>query len=365
MESALMTNLDAALWAHPELNELRSLGDAVRLSQSSEQTAIAVETVITDGVEVFDALGPRASLSEVRRGSGLGLMRVWDERGEFVLMSWPTAYPGVFHLAGSLPTTDPRWRKVERWVSAASPALTPVFLNHTDFLDVGTALSEFGDVEVNRLTARKREDLSSLTRGWQARSHTLRPSPEMAIADAEREGASVRSLSLSVDDVLSMHLRRLAGATYYSGSLAVFEEVVLGRLARAAASRRVLLSDRARKLGPQSGPRPITIYLPEPVLVNAEATGEVLRALEQQSRTAVAVLHRNPYLHVVVSDHADGSNFDVCVTRPSEIEVYPGFRASLGALARLTQRLSERFEAVEIAESTAHQKVSLDDLLKG
>ena len=59
--------------------------------------------------------------------------------------------------------------------------------------------------------------------------------------------------------------------------------------------------------------------LPGPVLVDAEATGEVLAELEGQRDISLAVLHRNPYLHVVVTDYSDGSNFDVVVTN-----VHPG-----------------------------------------
>lgn len=182
------------------------------------------------------------------------------------------------------------------------------------------------------------------------------------IGDAEAEGASVRTLSLHVADALSLHLRRLAGATFYTGDFDLFERLVLGRLATAAARRRELLTGRARQVGepPRS---PITILLPGPILVDAEATGEVLAELERQRDIGLAVLHRNPYLHVVVTDYSDGSNFDVFVTDPSKISVHPGFRASLGALTRLTQRLGERFEALEIAEAPPVEPVSLHDLL--
>jgi hypothetical protein len=97
--------------------------------------------------------------------------------------------------------------------------------------------------------------------------------------------------------------------------------------------------------------------------VDAHATGEVIAELERQRGAVIAVLHRNPYLHVVVTDSADGSNFDVFVTSPDAIEVHPGFRASMGALTRLAQNLGERFEALEIAEAAQSEPVSLDDLV--
>jgi hypothetical protein len=362
-----MTRFDALAWAaassdKPSLPTLQRLV-ALASPKQGQHVQIAVETIIVDHADPFEVVRPRSTAVVVRRVGLVSLMRVADELGPFVLSVWPTAYDGVFHLVGSVPTTDPRWRKTERWVGKAGPAVTPCFLNHADFADVGTALSEFGHVEVSRLTARKRRDSSSLTRGWPARAGGRpRPTHDEAIADAAAEGASVRTLTLSVPDVLSLHVRRLAGATYYSGDFAAFEDVVLGRLARAAAARRQLLSDRERRI--DSPPlAPISVRLSSPLLVDAEATGEVLSELEHQRDTAVAVLHRNPYLHVVVTDYQDGSNFDVFVTTADTIDIYPGFRASLGALGRLTQRLSDRFEALEITEAPPPEPVSLDELL--
>lgn len=358
------TRFDALLWQRAELaQDLGSLIDAVERVDGVPHEQIAVETVIADAENPLSAIRPAAAAAAEMRTIGLvSLLRVADEHGEFVLGAWPTAHTGVFHLVGSVPITDPRWRKVERWVANAAPDVVPVFLNHADFSDIGTALSEFGEVEVSRLTARKRSDWSSLSRGWPARTGSLRPSHHAAISDAESEGASVRTLTLHIAEAISLHLRRRAGATFYTGDFRLFDRVVLGRLATAAARRRELLSGRERHLDAAPS-EPISIRLPGPILVDAEATGEVLAELERQRGLAIAVLHRNPYLHVVVTDYTDGSNFDVFVTEPDVIEVHPGFRASVGALTRLTQSLGERFEALEIAEAAPPEPVSLDDLV--
>jgi hypothetical protein len=355
-----MTSFDTHLWSVSESPDpVGSLREAIAAAPGEQVT---VETIISDEVSPLELVRPKKGDCTLRQVGPVGLMHVEDEHGPFVLGCWPTAHEGVFHLVGSAPTTDPRWRKVERWVGNAAPQVVPVFLNHDDFEDVGTALSEHGEVEVSRMTARKRADQSSLSRGWPARSGSLRPTHHEAIADAEAEGASVRTLSLHVTDALSMHLRRLAGATFYNGDFDLFDRLVLGRLATAASRRRALLSGRERRVD-EAPRRPISIRLPVPLLVDAEATGEVLAELESQRNVAVAVLHRNPYLHVVVTDYSDGSNFDLFVTDPSTIDIHPGFRASLGSLTLLTQQLGERFEAVEIAEAAPAAPVSLDDLL--
>lgn len=201
------TAFDVLLWAAAEQREgLQSLREAVHLTGAQ----LTIETVISDEPSPLAHIEPRGEGWELRQTGHVGLLLVDDERGAFVLGCWPTGHPGVWHLVGSAPTTDPRWRKVERWVANAAPLVVPVLLNHDDFADIGTALSEYGEVEVSRMTARRRADLSSISRGWKARSGKLRPTHHQVLSDAEAEGASVRTLSLHVADVLSLHLRRLA-----------------------------------------------------------------------------------------------------------------------------------------------------------
>lgn len=363
---AALTRFDALLWdLTTTADAVLPLADLVRKSDAVPHEPVTVETLIADGANPLDVLRPDNVPSEARTLGLVSLLRVHDDGGPFVLSAWPTHFPGVFQLVSSIPSTDGRWRKVERWISNASPRLVPCFLDHDDFADIGTALSEFGEVEVGRLTARRRSDMSSLTRGWKARAGTLRPTHDEAISDAEDERASVRTLTLQVGGDkprLSLHLRRLAGATFYNGDFAIFEKIVLGRLATAASRRAKLLSGRARQIDVEL-PKPISIRLPGDILIDADATGEVVSELERARGLSVAVLHRNPYLHVVVTDYADGSNFDVLVTAANAIDVYPGFRASMGSYTRLTQGLGERFEALEITERLAQEPVSLDDLL--
>ncbi|GAA0716735.1 hypothetical protein GCM10010199_18630 [Dactylosporangium roseum] len=102
--------------------------------------------------------------------------------------------------------------------------------------------------------------------------------------------------------------------------------------------------------------------MPTPRFSDASATGDLLTELSRIQNSGIAVLHRNPYLHVVFTDYLDGSNFDLFVTEANVIEIHPGFRASVGAIARLADRLAERFAAVSTVESGVADTVTLDDL---
>jgi len=89
----------------------------------------------------------------------------------------------------------------------------------------------------------------------------------------------------------------------------------------------------------------------------------VLKQIRLMTHVSMAVFHRNPYLHLTVTDEVDGSNFDVMVTQPDSIDIYPGYRASMDSLARVAQRLGERFGASFIAEAQTQPSVSLAELV--
>ena len=169
------------------------------------------------------------------------------------------------------------------------------------------------------------------------------------VSEAESVGVWLRTLHMHVGDVMDVVIRRVAGATFNKGDFEVFENRVLTRLAHAAAKRRDLFTDRERRRN-EAPKRPIEVRLPAPLFTDPKATGEVIQRLERIGDLSFAVVHRNPYLHVLVTDNTDGSNYDLFVTTPSAIEIHPGFRASLGSLTRLSQDLGEYFEADNLRE---------------
>lgn len=356
-----MTRFDFITWQHVDAGTLPPLRELVKESVGKPTESIVVDTIIAEAAEPFATIRPRTGNFHVRHIGAHAAMLVEDPSGPFVLLALATQHDGVFHLVGSIPATDKRWKKVERWVNADTN-VTPCFLDHDDFADIGTALSEFGDVEVRALSARKREDRSSYNRGWPARAGALRPDHFEAIDEAEGEQASVRTLTLHVGETLDVHVRRLSGATFYNGKFEVFEDVVLNRLATAAWRRRTLLSNRQRRVN-EPPRQPIQVVLPMPVFRDSAATGEVIDEIKRAADLALAVMHRNPYLHLVVSDYRDGSNFDVFITQPDVIEIHPGFKASVGSLTRLAQQLSDRFAAEQIREAEEPEPVSLYSLV--
>ncbi|MGI9097425.1 MAG: hypothetical protein ACR2H2_02840 [Solirubrobacteraceae bacterium] len=355
---------DAALWAAAEEGRAPdSLRDLVHGPLHGERgDQLTVSTIIADGCEPAERLAQAAAgtVSAFIWAGPIGVLRVGEGEDAYTVSVWPTTQEGVHHLIGTVPVTDERWRRVERWLANSAPRLVPFVLNQADFEGIGAALAEHGRVEVSRLTARVLRDGSSYTRGWAEGRRSPRPTYSQALAEVE-DFASVRTLTVHVGDLLSLHLRRQAGATFYGGSFRLFEDVVLAALVGSAARRRALLSGRERHAHVRTE-RAIAVQMPSGIFSEGESVSELLEALAEQRGVGIAVLHRNPYLHVAVTDYLDGSNFDAFVTSDDSVVIYPGYRASAGALTRLTEHIAERFAAREVADVPASKPPTRDEL---
>lgn len=342
-----------------------TIGEAIhaaRVTNVKGSPQVTVEVVLTEGGHPFDLLSPKALRGSTRHdgGNGSEVLAFEDDEGIWVVSCLETGESGVFLVVGGSAVTGSRWQRVERWLNSAH-GIFRCYLNHSEFATIGDDLSELGDVEVSRFTARVVTDQSSITRGFPAVEPRSRPDHRGAIVEAETNMASVRTLTLSVRDVLSVHLRRVAGATFYSGEVAAFESVVIHHLVAAATKRRSFMSGRSRS--ESDGIRPVSIQLERPVFNSREDTGQLVSLLNDLARFSVAVFHRNPYLHVAVTDENDGSNFDVMVTDSDRIEIFPGFRASLPAISRLSTILGERFGSSEMTDSS-RARVSVAELMR-
>ncbi|WP_369744459.1 hypothetical protein [Paenarthrobacter sp. AMU7] len=356
----LSSAFDRRLWGHALKSGVpASLVDAHGILGLERGEQLAFETVMCDGDPVTELFGDGGY--PVLSNGASSIIRIFDDEGDYVVASWATNQPGVFHVSGSVPTSDRRWGKVNRAISAA-PEVMRCFLNEDKFRELARRLDSIGRPEVVRMAAWRQSDSSSLNRGWPAKVDSYRYTPDDVFDLAAMEGASVRSLTVTIGTFLHCHLRRTSGATFYSGQFLAFATNILDAFAYYSAERLELLSNRQRVVDEPLG-LPLTMHLPEQVFETASDTDRLRRLMEDAPSVSVAVLHDNPYLHLMIADHADGSTFDVVVTSSDAVDIYPSFRSSATSLARLVQRIGEHFSAEEIAEAAPRQRVSLDDLV--
>lgn len=340
-----------------------SLMDALTATVRGGKTAqLTVMTVMADGADPLDAItkGWGETLPS-RRWGDVGVVAFDDEEGPYAVGLWPAGRPGINHLVGVVPVTDKKWLRVERRVEQSAPAVVPVVLNQGDFDGIVESLSAHDHVTVSRMNFTRITDGSN----WQV-THPGKPEPRPSYDEAVSEIAApayVRTAALHVGDALYLHLRRKAGATYYHGDFPVFERVVLDGLAEAAERRVRLLSDRARSTAAPQQLRPVAVRLSSDVFATPSRNRQAVEAFHRQPHVGVSVLHGNPYLHVMLNDYLDGSSFDAVVTSPSEIVLYPGYRASLGSLTRLTDYLAEEFGGTEVVDASETRKVTTEELL--
>lgn len=79
---------------------------------------------------------------------------------------------------------------------------------------------------------------------------------------------------------------------------------------------------------------------------------KLIKTLEKVSGGAVAVYHKNPYLHLSFLDFIDGSNFDIFVTDPYKLTIIPNYKCSMYSLMRATDQIFKGFleGEIELAE---------------
>ena len=365
-ESERAQTFDAWLWSLSAQRlsqvEIRGLAKAA-VDDGVDLPQLTFLTVIAQGADPFVRLhaAGAATVRDAKTFGDGGLLLNGLGRQEYVVAFWPTGEEGVYHLMSSAPVTDRKWRLVEdKWVRGMR-YLAPVLLDKEDFEAIGDGLTEHGRVEVSRLAARVLRDHSSYTRGWQSAPDRVRPTHRDALG--ETEGMLVRTLTLSMQD-LTVHLRRVAGATFYRGDYQLFVDRVLQRLVTAAAQRNELLSGRARQ------PRkPVTealaIALDAPVLDGPEGREVLLESLNHLSGVQTAVFHSNPYLHLIATDYADGSSFDILATDSDRLEVIPGFRASVASMSRITEAIGTALGMSVLEEQDIPELIPDQELISG
>lgn len=348
---------DAVLWAQfadGKQPTFRSAFTAAR--EEMPRPSLTVTTVFTEGAA--DPLGVLADQGTQRlgqRGNALFLPEVGDG---LLVTSWRTQHPSVWHVASLVHVTSRPWRRLETSLFAMDTNVSRVRLDAEQFAQVAAALHRLGDARVRKIATRSR----SLRREAVDVSYptTDKPTPLDVLAEQDANGNDVITMLVGTDDA-AVHVRRSTGASLYRGDVGDFERHILHVLAEATEAKRQILSGRSRHEG-QPLPEPVVVDLPTDRFNGAADTQVVLDLLLSQANCAVAVLHRNPYFHAVVTDLTDGSSFDVLITNSRQVEVYSGFEARTQQLARVTHALSDALGASRLTEGSPLGDVSIEDI---
>jgi hypothetical protein len=343
----LMTPEDLALAEGIDNAEFGVTEIAAEFERSGLSFRPTTLTLMVQGAERPNQLGETIAVALTHRSPAWYLQD--DPLGDFVVGVMPSDQERAVHLITIVPTSDYRWRRLERRTNSPRSGVSRFTLDLQQVQGLAERLGERGRVTVSRTTGRSVEDGSSISRGWSSD----RPDFDQAFQELIRHPASVRTVTFWVGRSTNLQIRRDGGATLYRGSAVVFQDVVLDHLAAAAHVRAALLKDRQR---PEDRPldQALRVHFSSPPFISEGSTEDLSQILYLDSEFGVAVLHDNPYFHASVTDYAAAASADVFVTDSGEVTIFPGYNASMAFLSRIADRIAERFPFSHLSAVSAH-----------
>jgi hypothetical protein len=130
------------------------------------------------------------------------------------------------------------------------------------------------------------------------------------------------------------------------GAIHFFFEQLVGEVARIGNAKNLIFANRERE---RLQLHPLELSFEDNILSDKVANLAFIDALSSIGKSAIAVFHANPYIHVLYTDFRDGSSFNVYSTSDSTLMIVPSTRASVSALMKLYRGISEKFADCEIA----------------
>ena len=182
---------------------------------------------------------------------------------------------------------------------------------------------------------------------------------------AENESSYVDKVEYDIrqNDEPSYHgfISRSLISYYYSGKINNFFNQILPILVSISKDKLEVFENKARKYHDIEA-KPLHIKFPQDVFNDKYDNIRLIEALEKVSYGAVAIYHKNPYLHVSFLDFVDGSNFDIFVTNSNKMSIIPNYKCSMYSLMRVTDQIFKDFKEgkIEIAEK---RKYSFSDFI--
>lgn len=125
---------------------------------------------------------------------------------------------------------------------------------------------------------------------------------------------------------------------------------VVKSLTDAVNRSRDFFTNRSSSSSPTGKPRPVSIEYADDVFSEKAQVSRLLGVLDKLSQSALSVYHHNPYLHASLIDYADGSNFDIWVTRQDGILIMPKRKGTHRSMQRVCDRICDQFEEGDVRD---------------
>jgi hypothetical protein len=223
-------------------------------------------------------------------------------------------------------------------LGSLSPDFSPALLSSQDIRTMFESLesSDQGEILVNKAVAYSYRGEGEIS---------FQKKPYHAVFNrAEDEAMFIDKVefTLRAPHLLHAFIARRGVTKYIAGDIRIFLDRVLSFVSQTASAKHELFRNSARRPGEESVYQ-VEICFRQPVFQDRNDNLAFLGALDLLSRSGMAVLHENPYVHASVIDFMDGSAFDVFATAPSAVTIIPQVKASAFSLNRLCNHIFENF----------------------
>jgi hypothetical protein len=132
-----------------------------------------------------------------------------------------------------------------------------------------------------------------------------------------------------------------------------FYEDLLSPMVSAAADKLKMFLNRGRKETANHEPKPIVIQYETELFKDIKQNHVFISAVRKLKNASCSVIHGNPYIHLSVMDHYDGSGFDVWVLNTDQVMIVPQIKTSASALKRICNHLFEEFSEGKIEDAAS------------
>jgi hypothetical protein len=156
-------------------------------------------------------------------------------------------------------------------------------------------------------------------------------------AEIHAQGRRVSAFSFNNNGLLSLRY----------GSVQFFFDRLVNEVAAIGNIRNSLFANRERS---RTQLHPLELLFETGILSDKAANSVLIDSLSSIAKSAIAVFHSNPYIHVLYTDFRDGSSFNIYSSSDSALTIVPSTRASVSALMRLYRGISERFADCDVSE---------------
>ncbi len=255
-------------------------------------------------------------------------------------------YPDVY-TAFTLDSREFLDKSLRRLLRNNRPGVLTTFLTHTRLQRLLESFSESEQLDLTIKRASVRVRLESARR--KAKTMPMVSWPDFSLSEAfdwvHQENGWFRAIhceALGRSCLFKFSINR-RGEVTTSGMLESIFRAFLAPVCRILHENVEFFGRRSRGETPKRLARPVVVEFGEDCFAQREDNERFISAMREYDRASVSVIHSNPYIHLSVLDHYDGSSFELWVLRSDRLDIVPQFRASVHAIKRVVRHVYDTY----------------------